>query len=67
MSATRNLGSRSIVAVSLLGAAVLLLLPHFLPPYYLGLAVQMLVFALFAMSLDLLIGYGGMAARGHDP
>ena len=42
-----------------------MLLPHLLPPYYLGLAVQMLVFALFAMSLDLLIGYGGMASLGH--
>jgi branched-chain amino acid transport system permease protein len=65
MSAARNLGSGSLVAISLLGAVVLLLLPHLLPPYYLGLAVQMLVFALFAMSLDLLIGYGGMASLGH--
>jgi branched-chain amino acid transport system permease protein len=65
MSAARNRPSRSLVAVVLLGAVVLLLLPHLLPPYYLGLVVQMLVFALFAMSLDLLIGYGGMASLGH--
>ena len=36
-----------------------------LPPYYLGLVVKMLVFALFAMSLDLLLGYAGMASLGH--
>jgi branched-chain amino acid transport system permease protein len=58
-------GTRNLVALSLLGAAVLLALPHLLAPYYLGLVVQMLVFALFAMSLDLLIGYGGMASLGH--
>jgi branched-chain amino acid transport system permease protein len=40
-------------------------LPYLLPNYYLGLSVEVLVFALFAMSLDLLIGYAGMASLGH--
>jgi branched-chain amino acid transport system permease protein len=52
-----------IAALVLIG--VLLLLPLVLSPYYLGLVVQMLVFALFAMSLDLLLGYTGMASLGH--
>jgi branched-chain amino acid transport system permease protein len=52
-----------IAALALVG--VLLLLPLMLSPYYLGLVVQMLVFALFAMSLDLLLGYTGMASLGH--
>jgi len=47
------------------GIALLLALPALLSTYYLGLVVQMLIFALFAMSLDLLIGYGGMASLGH--
>ena len=40
-------------------------LPYFLSPYYLGLVVKMMIFAMFAMSLDLLIGYTGMASLGH--
>lgn len=54
-----------LAAVSVVGILVLLLLPHFLSTYYLGLVVQMMIFALFAMSLDLLIGYTGMASLGH--
>ena len=56
---------RGLVAVSIVGVLVLLLLPHFLSTYYLGLVIQMMIFALFAMSLDLLIGYTGMASLGH--
>jgi branched-chain amino acid transport system permease protein len=56
---------RGLAAVSVVGILVLLLLPHFLSTYYLGLVVQMMIFALFAMSLDLLIGYAGMASLGH--
>ena len=47
------------------GILLLLVLPYFLSPYYLGLVVKMMIFALFAMSLDLLIGYTGMASLGH--
>lgn len=47
------------------GALVLLVLPYFLPSYFLGLATKMLIFALFAMSLDLLLGYTGLASLGH--
>jgi branched-chain amino acid transport system permease protein len=49
----------------LLGGLTLLALPYILSSYYLGLVVQMMIFALFAMSLDLLIGYTGMASLGH--
>jgi len=40
-------------------------LPFVLPTYYLGLVVKMMIFALLAMSLDLLVGYTGMASLGH--
>ena len=46
-------------------AALALILPYVLTPYYLGLVVKMMIFALFAMSLDLLIGFTGMASLGH--
>ena len=49
------------------GAAllILLLLPYTVSSYYLGLASKMLIFALFAMSLDLLVGYAGLFSLGH--
>ncbi|MFL5375790.1 MAG: branched-chain amino acid ABC transporter permease, partial [Myxococcales bacterium] len=48
-------------------AAVALLVgvPPFLPPYPLTLVTQILIVAVFAMSLDLLLGYTGLASLGH--
>ena len=46
-------------------AAVLLALPFALRPYFVGLATRMLIFALFAASLDILLGYAGLASLGH--
>ncbi len=57
--------ARSLAAIVLIGILVLLALPYFLSSYYLGLVIEMMIFALFAMSLDLLIGYAGMASLGH--
>jgi branched-chain amino acid transport system permease protein len=55
---------RSVVgAVAVL--ALFIALPELLRAYYLGLATKMLIFALFAMSLDLLLGYAGLASLGH--
>jgi len=52
-----------------IGAIVVLLLvlalPFILSSYHLELASKMLIFALFAMSLDLLLGYAGLASLGH--
>jgi len=45
--------------------ALLLVLPQTMRPYYVGLVTKMLIFALFAMSLDLLLGYAGLASLGH--
>ena len=56
---------RWLTAILLMGILLLLVLPYFLSPYYLGLVVKMMIFAMFAMSLDLLIGYTGMASLGH--
>jgi branched-chain amino acid transport system permease protein len=51
--------------VGLAVVALLIGLPEVLRPYYLALATKMLIFALFAMSLDLLLGYTGLASLGH--
>lgn len=42
-----------------------LLLPLLVSSYYVGLAIQMLIMAIFAMSLDLLVGYTGLPSLGH--
>lgn len=44
---------------------VVCIIPFFVPPYYQKLAVEALFLAVFAMSLDLIMGYAGMASFGH--
>ena len=56
--------SRGIAAL-ILTILVLAVLPYLLSTYYLGLVIEILIFAVFAMSFDLLIGYAGMASLGH--
>ncbi len=46
-------------------ALALLALPHLLPAYYLNLTTQVFIYAVFAMSLDLLVGYTGLTSLGH--
>ncbi|MBV9556390.1 MAG: branched-chain amino acid ABC transporter permease [Pseudolabrys sp.] len=41
------------------------LLPFFLFPQYLSLASQIAITALFALSLDIILGYGGVVSLGH--
>jgi branched-chain amino acid transport system permease protein len=53
------------LAAGLVALALFLALPHLLSQYFLGLTARMLIFALFAMSLDLLLGYTGLASLGH--
>jgi len=44
---------------------ILIILPPFLPPYLQGLMTRVLIFAIFAMSLDLIFGYTGLLSLGH--
>ena len=41
------------------------LLPFFVTPSYLSLASQITITALFALSLDLILGYAGIVSLGH--
>src|SRR5256714_12619855 len=45
--------------------AVALLVPLLGQPYYTKLAARMAIFALAAMSLDLIVGYAGLVSFGH--
>jgi branched-chain amino acid transport system permease protein len=53
-------------AIALLVIAVALAaLPFLLTTYYLGLATKILILAIFAISLDLLVGQTGLISLGH--
>ncbi len=52
-------------ALALGAAAVLLVLPWVLVRYQLSILTDLLIYGLFAMSLDLIIGYTGMVSFGH--
>jgi branched-chain amino acid transport system permease protein len=52
------------VAIAVIAAS--LLLPPFLAgDFYINLASQILIAAIFALSLNLLVGFGGMTSLGH--
>jgi branched-chain amino acid transport system permease protein len=52
------------IAAALIGGS--LLLPPFLAgDFYINLASQILIAAVFALSLNLLVGFGGMTSLGH--
>jgi branched-chain amino acid transport system permease protein len=53
------------LALSAVGLIALALLPPFLNSYWVGLLTEVLVFAVLAMSLDLLLGYTGLPSLGH--
>ena len=46
-------------------AALALSLPFFMGDFYINLASQILIAAIFALSLNLLVGFGGMTSLGH--
>jgi len=51
--------------VPLIGAVVLAVLPPLLSPYLTDLVVKIMVFSIFALSLELLVGTTGLVSLGH--
>ena len=53
--------------IALLGAAfaLLIILPPFLPIFFVQLMGQSLIYGIVATSLDILVGYSGMPSLGH--
>ncbi len=50
----------------LAGALALVALPHLIgSDYYINIASQVLIAAILALSLNILIGFGGMISLGH--
>ena len=46
-------------------AVLLVVAPAFFTSYWVGLLTQIVIFAILAMSLDLLLGYTGLPSLGH--
>lgn len=57
----RRLSLAPYLAVTVL----LLILPSLLSSYYLSMLTKVLIFAIFATSLDLVMGYTGLFSMGH--
>ena len=55
----------SVIAV-LIAAACLVAVPWIVKgDFYVNMASQVLIYALFALSINLMLGYGGMVSLGH--
>ncbi|MEH6822907.1 MAG: branched-chain amino acid ABC transporter permease [Motiliproteus sp.] len=57
--------NRPILILLCLGALALALFPMIGDEYYIGLLIKIMILAIFAVSLDLLIGYTGLISLGH--
>jgi branched-chain amino acid transport system permease protein len=52
-------------AILVISIGFLVVAPPFLNSYWVGLLTEILIFAVLAMSLDLLLGYTGLPSLGH--
>ena len=59
------LGGKKTSISLLVSLLILILLPLGLSKYTLSLLIQILIYSIFAMSFDLLLGYLGMLSFGH--
>ena len=56
---------RLAIALAVAALVLLALLPAFAEKFYVQLFTKILIMAIFAMSLDLLVGYTGLVSFGH--
>jgi len=54
-----------IIAALVLALLVVAIVADLVPSYYVGLLTEAIIIALFAMSLDLLVGFTGLDSLGH--
>src|SRR6266536_132589 len=57
--------TRGVLALIVIAAALIAVPLAVTNDFYLNLASQILIYALLAVSLNLLVGYGGMVSLGH--
>jgi branched-chain amino acid transport system permease protein len=56
---------RSVIPLALASVILLALIPFVSEPFIVKTITEVLIFGIFAMSLDLLIGYTGLVSFGH--
>jgi branched-chain amino acid transport system permease protein len=56
---------RALVFWLLLGVAVLAFVPALAEKFYVQLVTKIMILSIFALSLDLLVGYAGLVSLGH--
>ena len=61
----RAIAGRNAALLAAGAIVVLLAAPVWLPSFYVHIMVLMLIFAVYAMSLDILMGYAGLPSLGH--
>jgi branched-chain amino acid transport system permease protein len=59
------LQSRRALAIGMVGVVALVIYPLLVADYQRSLVTELLIFAIVAMSLDLLLGYTGLMSLGH--
>ena len=58
--------TRGAIIALITATACLLAVPHVIVnEFYVNMASQVLIYALFALSINLMLGYGGMVSLGH--
>ncbi len=62
---TNSFASKAKILGLAIGFAVLVMMPPFYSSYWVTLLTQMVIFAIVAMSLDILIGFTGLSSFGH--
>jgi len=65
VTATSRPATMQTRAVELVALAALIVLPFLIKDYPRALVSEILIFAIFAMSLDLLLGFTGLMSLGH--
>jgi branched-chain amino acid transport system permease protein len=56
---------RALALSLLVGIAVLAFVPAFAERFYVQLVTKIMILSIFALSLDLLVGYAGLVSLGH--
>ncbi len=56
---------RSLLPWLVVAAILLLLFPAVAEKFYLQLVTKIMILSIFALSLDLLVGYTGLVSLGH--
>lgn len=64
-SKTKGRRTRMLVAAYIIFAIIILILPLFISAYFQNIVMEIFIFSIFALSLNILWGYTGLPSLGH--